>query len=148
MTSNIGADKILRNRRVGFGNSNELEEENKILLNEIKKEFKAEFINRIDNIIVFKKLNKKDLIKIIDILLKKVEQRILNKGFKMKVSQDVKEFIVENEIDMNYGARQLERKIKEIIEDKIANEILNGNLRDGTTIEFYLEKNKIKSKTN
>jgi len=143
MTSNIGADKIIGNKRLGFGAKEEYLEEEKIILKEQKMEFRAEFINRIDNIIVFRKLETKDLIKIIDILIEKVSKRLENKKIKIKLSEDVKKYIVEKEIDINYGARQLERKIKEIVEDTIANQIIEGKLKEENTIEFFVKDNTI-----
>ena len=145
MTSNLGADKIIKERKLGFGNE-DTKENNKTIMNELKREFKPEFINRIDNIIIFNKLNNKDLIKIIDIILENVQERLLDKQIKLEVSSEVKNYIVENEIDLNYGARQLKRKIQEVIENKIASEIVEGKLKEGSKIKFYLEDNKIQSK--
>lgn len=145
MTSNLGADKIIKERKLGFG-SEDTKENNKTIMNELKREFKPEFINRIDNIIIFNKLNNKDLIKIIDIILENVQERLLDKQIKLEVSSEVKNYIVENEIDLNYGARQLKRKIQEVIENKIASEIVEGKLKEGSKIKFYLEDNKIQSK--
>ena len=145
MTSNLGADKIIKERKLGFGNE-DTNENNKTIMNELKREFKPEFINRIDNIIIFNKLNNKDLIKIIDIILENVQERLLDKNIELEVSGSVKKYIVENEIDLNYGARQLKRKIQEIIENKIASEIVEGKLKENNKIEFYLDDNKIQSK--
>lgn len=146
MTSNIGADKITNKRKLGFSSENESQEEEKVLLAELKKEFRAEFINRIDSIVVFRKLDNNDLIKITNILLEEVSKRLLQRKISIIISENVKEFIVNNEIDLNYGARQLERKIKELIEDRVANEILSGRLKEGDIIEFYMEDNNIKYK--
>ena len=145
MTSNLGADKLTNERKLGFGNNNNVEE-NKMIMNELKKEFKPEFINRIDNIVIFNKLTTKDLIKILDIILQDLSKRIEDKKIKIVVSDEVKKYIVENEIDLNYGARQLKRKVQELIENKIAKELVESNLGDGKTIEFYIEENTIKSK--
>jgi len=142
MTSNLGAEKLIKEKRVGFGNSSNIEE-NKIVMNELKKEFKPEFINRIDNIVIFNKLTTEDLIQILDIILKDLEQRIKDKKICLEVSEEVKMHIIKNEIDLSYGARQLKRKLQEIIENKIANEIVEGNLKEGSRIKFYLENDKI-----
>jgi len=112
-------------------------------MNELKKEFKPEFINRIDNIVIFNKLTTEDLIQILDIILKDLEQRIKDKKICLEVSEEVKMHIIKNEIDLSYGARQLKRKLQEIIENKIANEIVEGNLKEGSRIKFYLENDKI-----
>ena len=142
MTSNLGAEKLIKEKRVGFGNSSNIEE-NKIVMNELKKEFKPEFINRIDNIVIFNKLTTEDLIQILDIILKDLELRIKDKKICLEVSEEVKMHIIKNEIDLSYGARQLKRKLQEIIENKIANEIVEGNLKEGSRIKFYLENDKI-----
>jgi len=142
MTSNLGAEKLIKEKRVGFGNSSNIEE-NKIVMNELKKEFKPEFINRIDNIVIFNKLTTEDLIQILDIILKDLELRIKDKKICLEVSEEVKRHIIKNEIDLSYGARQLKRKVQEIIENKIANEIVEGNLKEGSKIKFYLENDKI-----
>ena len=142
MTSNLGAEKITNSKKLGFGENNNLEE-NKLIINELKREFKPEFINRIDNIVIFNKLETKDLIKILDITLVDLNKRLENKKINLKVSEDVKKYIIEKEIDSNYGARQVKRKVQEIIENKIANALVTGELKEKETIEFYLEENKI-----
>ena len=68
------------------------------------------------------------------------------KKIRLKVAEEIKKYIVENEIDLNYGARQLKRKIQEQIEDKIAKELVEGNLKEGDTLEFYLKNNEITTK--
>ena len=143
MTSNLGADKITNVNKLGFGESNNIEE-NKLIMNELKKEFKPEFINRIDNIIIFNKLTTNDLVKILDIVLDDLNKRIEQKKINLKVTDEVKRYIVENEIDLNYGARQLKRKVQEIIENKIAQELIEGNLKETSTIEFYIEESTIR----
>ena len=143
MTSNLGAEKLTNTTKIGFGESSNVEE-NKLILNELKKEFKPEFINRIDNIVIFNKLTTDDLVKILDIILEAFKKRIEDKKILLEVSEELKRYIVQHEIDLNYGARQLKRKIQDIIENKIANEIIKGNLKEGSKINFYLEDNDIK----
>ena len=145
MTSNLGADKITNTKKLGFGEKNNIEE-NKLIMNELKREFKPEFINRIDNIVIFNKLTNEDLVKILDIILDDLKNRIKDKNINIEVSEDTKNYIVKNEIDLNYGARQLKRKVQELIEDKIANELVQGNLKEKDVIEFYIEESEIKSR--
>ena len=145
MTSNIGSEKIINTKKLGFGEKNNIEE-NKLIMNELKREFKPEFINRIDNIVIFNKLTNEDLIKILDIILKSLKNRIKDKKINLKVSEETKKYIIQNEIDLNYGARQLKRKVQELIEDKIAKELVEGNLKENSIIEFYVEGNKIESR--
>ena len=147
MTSNLGADKITNTKKLGFGENNNIEE-NKLIMNELKREFKLEFINRIYNIVIFNKLTNDNLVKILDIILEDLKKRIKDKNINLEVSEDTKKYIVQNEIDLNYGARQLKRKVQELIEDKIADELVQGNLKENSTIEFYVEEGKIKSKIN
>lgn len=145
MTSNLGAEKLTKERKLGFGDNNSIEE-NKMIMNELKREFKPEFINRIDNIVIFNKLTTDDLVKILDIILEDLNKRIKDKKINLEVSNEVKKYIVENEIDLNYGARQLKRKVQEIIENVIARELVKGDLNKGDIIKFYLENNIIISK--
>ena len=81
-----------------------------------------------------------------DIILNDLQKRIEDKKIKLEVTEEVKKYIVENEIDLSYGARQLKRKVQEIIENKIANEMVEGKLKEENTIQFYLEENQIKNK--
>ena len=146
MTSNIGANKITENRSLGFGNNNTNENNKKTVINEFKKEFKPEFINRIDEIIVFNKLCKEDIIKIIDIITDELQERLNSKNIKIKLTEEFKIYVVENEIDLNYGARDLKRKLQEIIENEIAEKIITKKLKTNDTIIFDLNNNKIKTK--
>ena len=142
MTSNIGAEKITKTKKLGFGNV-ESQEQNKVILNELKNEFKPEFINRINDIVIFNKLNTKDFIQIIDIMLEDLNARIAEKEIRCNVTQEVKKYIIQNEIDTNYGARELKRKLQEIIEDEIAKKIIDKKLKKGHTINFFIQDNKI-----
>ena len=146
MTSNIGAEKLINRKKLGFGENNNTIEENKIIMNEIKKEFKPEFINRIDSIVVFNKLNTDNLLEIVNIIIQDLKERIEDKDINIVIDEEVKKYIVQNEIDLNYGARQLKRKVQEIIEDKVAKEIVEGNLNKGDTIKFYIENGVIQTK--
>ena len=142
MTSNLGADKITNLKKIGFGEGSNVEE-NKLIMNELKREFKPEFINRIDNIVIFNKLTTEDLVKILDIILIELNERIKDKKIIITLSDDLKKHIIQNEIDLNYGARQLKRKVQEIIEDKIASAFVIGELHEEDIIEFYLKDGKI-----
>ena len=97
----------------------------------MKKELRPEFINRIDDIIVFHKLNDEEINSIIDLLLKNVEQRLVEQGLNIKIDKSVKELIAKKGVDKEFGARPLRRAIQNIVEDKLAEEIL----KLGTTSE-------------
>ncbi len=143
MTSNIGARLITENRKLGFGEDNTNEDNKKIVIAELKKEFKPEFINRIDEIIVFNKLKEEDIIKIIDIMILQLQERLKEKDIKIEVTNEFKKYISKNEIDLNYGARQLKRKLQDIIENKIAEEIIKGNLKTQQKIIFDVKNKEI-----
>ena len=109
----------------------EYEEIKKDVMAELKKELRPEFINRIDEIIVFHKLNDNDINQIIDIMLKEVVNRLKEQKYDVKFEPDVKEMIAKEGIDKNFGARPLRRTIQNLVEDKLAEEILDGKLVKG-----------------
>ena len=137
MTSNIGARMITDKKMLGFTVSSEddKKEENKQyestkkdVMAELKKEFKPEFINRIDEIIVFHKLVEEDIMKIIDIMLNQVEKRLKDNNLDVQIDDSVKKFIFEKGFDNNYGARPLRRAIQNYVEDEISEAILDGKV--------------------
>ena len=138
MTSNLGARLITDRKQLGFANKEgeadskkEYEEIKKEVMAELKKELRPEFINRIDEIIVFHKLNDNDINQIIDIMLKEVVNRLKEQKYDVKFEPDVKEMIAKEGIDENFGARPLRRTIQNLVEDKLAEEILDGKLVKG-----------------
>ena len=148
MTSNCGAENIVASKRLGFGTvENEKESYNYMkgrVMDEVKRSFKPEFLNRIDEIIVFHPLNKSHMKNIVDIMLKDLitrskEQMNLNLG----VSEEAKEFLIEKGYDEKYGARPLRRTIQNEIEDALAEEILDGKIQEGNTIEVRKEGEKL-----
>ena len=141
MTSNIGVKKIQDfGSGVGFGTSAKKSQENsftrKTIMNSLKKKFAPEFLNRIDEIIVFNALSKDDIYKIIDIELSKLYSRIDELGYNIKLSKKAKDFISDKGYDKKYGARPLKRTIQKHIEDLIASEILNSMINEGDTINI------------
>ena len=144
MTSNIGANKITENRSLGFGNNSTNENNKKTVMNELRKEFKPEFINRIDEIIVFNKLNKENIVNIIDIIVEELQERLKDKNIKIELTDRFKTYIVEHEIDLNYGARDLKRKLQEIIENEIAEKIISRELKKENRIKYDFFESKIK----
>jgi len=151
MTSNIGAKFITENKRLGFStekNKEEFEKKNIISLinTEIKKEFRPEFINRIDEIIVFNKLNEIQLKLIIDIMFEKINNRLHKQNILIEVDEKVKEFILKKSYDYNYGARPLKRNIQRLFEDRVAEEILEGNIIQGNIYNSIVSNEKINFK--
>ena len=151
MTSNIGARLITDKKLLGFSKTEQNEEENKKeyentkkeVMEALKKELRPEFINRIDEIIVFHKLTDSEINKIIDIMLKEVINRLNAQKIKIELEPEVKELIASKGIDKNFGARPLRRTIQSILEDKLAEEILDGNLKKNKTTKIGVENEKI-----
>ena len=132
MTSNLGARHITDKKSLGFGNTEndkEYEELKKEVIKELKHELRPEFINRIDEIIVFHKLNKQDIENIAQIMLKQVEKRLQKQKYIVEIDDRVVKTIIEQGFDSNFGARPLRRTIQNLVEDRISEEILAGNLK-------------------
>ncbi len=143
MTSNIGARYITDKKVLGFesdknSNTKEYESTKEEIMKELKREFRPEFINRIDEIIVFHKLEENEITQIAQIMLKQVENRLKEKNYLVKIDSSVAEDISKTKIDKNYGARPLRRTIQELVEDKIAEEILNGKIERNKEFVFKL----------
>jgi ATP-dependent Clp protease ATP-binding subunit ClpC len=154
MTSNIGARQLKEfGTGVGFGTqtrqNNESEISKGVVENALKKAFAPEFLNRIDDVIMFNSLEKKDIHKIIDIEIEKLFERIKNLGYISKISDEAKDFIVEKGYDAQYGARPLKRAIQKYLEDSIAEEIIKNNPQEGSQIfiDYDKKKNEIYIKT-
>ena len=147
MTSNIGARQIKDfGQGVGFGTAAKKAQESDhnrgVIEKALKKAFAPEFLNRIDDVVVFNALEKEDIHKIIDIELKKVVHRIEDLGYKIELSKEAKEFIADKGFDKQYGARPLKRAIQKYIEDLLAEEIVNNRLTEGDQIVLDLEDSK------
>ena len=150
MTSNIGARLITDKTTLGFAAGDKKEESQKEyetikkdVMGELKKQFRPEFINRIDEIIVFHKLNDENIKQIINIMLNQVVKRMAEKDIKLEIDDSVKDLIAKKGIDTNYGARPLKRAIQSILEDKIAEEILDGNIKPNKKVKIKAEDDKI-----
>ena len=136
MTSNAGAQNIVAPKRLGFLSTEDERKDYEYMkgqvMEEVKRMFKPEFLNRIDEIIVFHQLTKADMKKILQILLKDLERRCKEQmDIELKVRDTVKEYLVENSFDSKYGARPLKRAIQSKIEDPLAEAILNGEVKKG-----------------
>lgn len=136
MTSNIGARLITDKKSLGFTNAKEAEDSQKEyedtkkeVMQLLKKELRPEFINRIDEIIVFHKLNDDEISKIIDIMLNEVVKRLKDQKIEIEIEKDVKDLIAKQGIDKSFGARPLRRTIQSLLEDTLAEEILDGKLK-------------------
>lgn len=100
-------------------------------MGELKKQFRPEFINRIDEIIVFHKLNNEDIRKIMDIMLNQLKNRLTEQEIDIEIDESVKQLLIEKGTDINYGARPLKRTIQNVLEDKIAEAMLDGKIKPG-----------------
>ncbi len=139
MTSNVGARLITEKRQLGFSNNeennkNEYETIKKEVMGELKKDFKPEFLNRIDEIIVFHKLEKDEIRKIVDLLIENVKALMKKQNIDVEVDESAKDLIAKKGIDDTYGARPLKRAIQSMIEDKIAESILDGKVKSKAEI--------------
>ena len=149
MTSNIGARLITDKKTLGFSKENdekEYETTKREVMTQLKKEFRPEFINRIDEIIVFHKLTQNELSKIVDIMLGQIKERISEKNIKIEIDKKAKELIIEKGTDTKYGARPLKRAIQSVLEDKLAEAILDGNLKAGDTAKITAKDEEIQIK--
>ena len=149
MTSNVGARLIAENKKLGFETGKEdedkkqYEETKKQVMGELKKTFRPEFINRIDEIIVFHKLTEKEIDRIIELMLAETKKRLQAEGIEIEFDSSIKELIAKKGTDTTYGARPLRRAIQSYLEDKLAEEILDGNLKAGIKAEVSVANEKI-----
>jgi ATP-dependent Clp protease ATP-binding subunit ClpC len=145
MTSNIGTRQLKDfGTGVGFGTSarvkNSSDDAKGIIENALKKTFAPEFLNRIDDVVLFNSLEKEDIRKIIDIELEKLIKRIEALGYKFSFSEEAKDFVAEKGFDKQFGARPLQRAIQKYVEDPLAEEIINSNITEGDTIVLDFDK--------
>ena len=152
MTSNVGARMITDKNVLGFSKNQdnkesqekEYESIKKDVMAELKKQFRPEFINRIDDIIVFHKLTADDINQIIEIMLKQVQKRLKEQEYEVEFDSSVKELVAKKGIDTNYGARPLKRAIQSNVEDKIAEAILDGKIIPHKKVKILAENDEIK----
>ncbi|MDD5680182.1 MAG: ATP-dependent Clp protease ATP-binding subunit [Candidatus Omnitrophica bacterium] len=139
MTSNIGAELMKKQTSVGFITQNDekasYEDMKKRLLEEVKKTFKPEFLNRVDDIVVFHSLTKEDLYKIIDIEISEVKKRLKEQNLEMVMDPNANELLVEKGFDPIFGARPLKRTIQRLLEDPLAEDIISGKFKAGSTVK-------------
>jgi len=139
MTSNIGAEMLKKQGSIGFRSSEKEEETYKDmrsrLLEAVKKVFKPEFLNRVDDIVVFRSLTKKDLQKIIDLEIREVQERLKERDVRLELGVKAKDFLIEKGFDKTFGARPLKRVIQRFLEDPLAEDIISGKLKSGGNVK-------------
>lgn len=142
MTSNIGADLIRKGTGLGFGGVAATADYDRLksqMLEESKRAFKPELLNRIDDIIVFRQLVREDVMRILDFEVKKVQERLAARKVDLHLTDPAREFLVSKGFDPAYGARPLRRAVERYLEDPLAEEILRGNLANAETVEVTVE---------
>jgi len=147
MTSNVGAEFIQKETSMGFVTSNDAKATyarmKDTVMDELKKHFKPEFLNRVDEKVVFRPLSKEDLVSIVEIMLVDINKRLTEKGIVLKTNDKVREFLVDQGYDPKLGARPLRRAIQEFIEDPLSEEVLRGRFGFGSKITLKVDKDKI-----
>lgn len=146
MTSNVGAEMIKKNVSLGFTapNSNKQYDDMKDrVLGELKRSFRPEFLNRIDEIIVFHSLNEEHISKIVTLMANQLRNRLIEQGIDFLLSDEAKTYLAKEGYDPAYGARPLRRSIQRNIEDRLSEELLTGNIKQGDTVAINVEDGKI-----
>ena len=148
MTSNAGAQSIIEPKKLGFmSNQDEKQDYDRMksgVMEEVRRLFKPEFLNRIDEIMVFHPLNKSHIKKIVNIMLRKLEKRCREQlEIELKITESVREFLAESGFDSKYGARPLRRAIQTKLEDPMANALLEGKIKRGETVRIQLRQKEI-----
>jgi len=135
MTSNAGSN--LNNNSIGFGNSSIIN--NNKILNSLKEVFRPEFLNRVDEIVIFNSLNLDELLQIVDLMLLDTKKALADKNINLNITVEAKQLLLQKGIDLKYGARPLRRSIQRYIEDELSEKILRKELQDGQNVEIDVE---------
>ncbi len=145
MTSNIGAEQLLKNSSLGFsgGAAAGADKIKEKLIGAAKQFFKPEFLNRVDDVIIFRTLNRDDLLKIVNIEVDKVRKRLMFKGLALDIEDQALDFLIEKGYQPEFGARPLRRAVEQYLEDAMAEEILKGYFKGADRISVRLDNNKI-----
>lgn len=147
MTSNVGARTISDGKKLGFDKGDEkangYKDIKKNVMDELKRTFRPEFLNRIDDIIVFHQLNEENIKAIVEIMINKLVERLKTKDIVLDIGDDVKEFIAKKGFDLTYGARPLRRAIQNEIEDTVAEAFLNGDIKGGKAVRLFVKDDKV-----
>ncbi len=150
MTSNIGARLINREANMGFRSPQKVDEDARAyeamkgrVMDEMKKVFRPEFLNRIDEVIVFHALTSSDIYQIVDLMINRVSKQVQSQGMELELSQEAKDLLAREGFDPNYGARPLRRAIQRLVEDPLAEEVLKGTFHAGDTIRAEVKDEKV-----
>lgn len=150
MTSNVGAKTIKKQKTLGFGSpnvedidKNEYEKMKENIMEELKKQFRPEFLNRIDDIIVFHSLNKDDISRIVKLMCKTLIKRLEDMTIKLEMDEDAIDLIAKSGFDLEYGARPLKRSIQKELENELSELILQGAIKSGDVVEATVKEGKM-----
>ena len=146
MTSNVGAETLRKNSAMGFGpvsDENSYERMRDKTMDEAKRAFRPEFLNRLDDVIVFRPLTKPELVEILDLEVRKVMERLKHKNLKLVLDQQATDLLVEKGYDPQYGARPMRRSVERFLEDPLAEEILKGKLVEGEPVQVTVADGKL-----
>ncbi len=146
MTSNVGANMFKETKTLGFtvdSAARDYEQMKDRVMNELKKTFRPEFINRLDELIVFHSLEKEHIADIVDLLLADLNKRLSDQGISFELTKPAKEFLIEEGYDKEYGARPLKRAIQKHIEDMLSEGILNGDIQTGDKVKITVKDKKL-----
>ncbi len=148
MTSNVGAGKLSKAGRLGFGVDDsaihsDYERMKEIMLGELKRTFRPEFLNRVDEIILFHSLEKEQTLEIVKLMLKSVIQRLSERGITLLVTPEAEAFLAETGFDPQYGARPLRRAIQQQVEDSLSEEVLSGRIQLGDSVGVVLSEGRL-----
>jgi ATP-dependent Clp protease ATP-binding subunit ClpC len=146
LTSNVGSEVLRKNNTLGFAKQSDTTDYDTMrgrTLEEAKKAFRPEFLNRLDDIIVFRTLGKPELVQILELEVKKVLERMARKNVIVTLDEKAKDLLIENGFDPQYGARPMRRAVEKYLEDPLAEEILRGSLSDGQPVAVSAENGKL-----
>jgi len=145
LTSNVGTE-TMRKSNIGFGTPNEEADHERLksqLLEEAKKVFRPEFLNRLDEILVFRSLNKEDLIKVLDLEMSKLSARLRLKDIELELEEAARDLLIQKGYDPVYGARPMRRTVEQMVQDPLAEEILRGHIRPGELVKVGVDKESL-----
>jgi ATP-dependent Clp protease ATP-binding subunit ClpC len=151
MTSNVGAQRLSdEDNRIGFGATRPREQTERAyesmrnrVLDELKRAFRPEFLNRVDDTIVFHSLKREEIHQIVDLMLSQVNKQLASQGLSLSVGEDVKELLASEGYDPNYGARPLRRAVQRLIEDPLSEQVLLGRFSEGDRIEGFVDDGRL-----
>jgi len=146
LTSNVGAEGIRKQTTIGFTSASEeasYEKMKEKLLEDAKRTFKPEFLNRLDDVIVFRSLTRDDLVRILDLEVAKLSERLKARSLRLELDPAARDFLIQKGYDPAYGARPMRRAVEQYLEDPLAEELLQGHLQPRLPVQVSLAKDKL-----